>query len=52
MRFTEDSFDPEQPATIGVDYKTKIITVDGNTVKLSIWVNISTYTVFAVQITW
>lgn len=37
LRFTEDNFDPEQTLTIGVDFKTKRLTVDGNTVKLAIW---------------
>lgn len=37
LRFTDDNFDPEQPLTIGVDFKTKKLTVDGNTVKLAIW---------------
>ncbi|KAL0277361.1 UNVERIFIED_CONTAM: hypothetical protein PYX00_004679 [Menopon gallinae] len=37
LRFTDDSFDPSQPVTIGVDFKTKLVTVDGNTVKLAIW---------------
>ncbi|XP_030746437.1 ras-related protein Rab-18-B [Sitophilus oryzae] len=37
LRFTEDNFDPEQTLTIGVDFKTKKLTVDGNAVKLAIW---------------
>ncbi|GJQ85660.1 hypothetical protein Trydic_g20208 [Trypoxylus dichotomus] len=37
LRFTEDNFDPEQTLTIGVDFKTKRLTVDDNTVKLAIW---------------
>lgn len=37
LRFTEDNFDPEQTLTIGVDFKTKKVSVDGNTVKLAIW---------------
>ncbi|XP_044739959.1 ras-related protein Rab-18-B-like [Chrysoperla carnea] len=37
LRFTEDNFDPEQALTIGVDFKTKLVTIDGNTVKLAIW---------------
>lgn len=37
LRFTEDNFDPDQSLTIGVDFKTKRITIDGNTVKLAIW---------------
>nr|CAH7754524.1 unnamed protein product [Callosobruchus chinensis] len=37
LRFVEDNFDPEQTLTIGVDFKTKKMTIDGNTVKLAIW---------------
>ncbi|XP_056642151.1 ras-related protein Rab-18-B-like [Diorhabda carinulata] len=37
LRFTEDNFDPEQTLTIGVDFKTKRLNIDGNTVKLAIW---------------
>uniref|UniRef100_A0AAQ4Q538 RAB18A, member RAS oncogene family n=1 Tax=Gasterosteus aculeatus aculeatus TaxID=481459 RepID=A0AAQ4Q538_GASAC len=37
LRFTDDTFDPEQTATIGVDFKVKTITVDGNKAKLAIW---------------
>nr|CAI5854966.1 unnamed protein product [Callosobruchus analis] len=37
LRFVEDNFDPEQTLTIGVDFKTKRMTIDGNTVKLAIW---------------
>jgi len=37
LRFTEDTFDPEQAATIGVDFKVKTIAVDGNRAKLAIW---------------
>nr|CAD7263166.1 unnamed protein product [Timema shepardi] len=33
----DDSFDPAQSPTIGVDFKTKVLTTDGNTVKLAIW---------------
>uniref|UniRef100_A0A8P4GG47 RAB18A, member RAS oncogene family n=1 Tax=Dicentrarchus labrax TaxID=13489 RepID=A0A8P4GG47_DICLA len=39
LRFTDDTFDPEQAATIGVDFKVKTITVDGNKAKLAIWVS-------------
>ena len=35
LRFTDDAFDPEQAATIGVDFKVKTITVNGN--KVSGW---------------
>lgn len=34
LRFTEDEFDPEQSLTIGVDFKTKIVDIDGTFVKL------------------
>ena len=37
LRFTEDNFDPEQTLTIGVDFKTKRLNIDGNSVKLAIW---------------
>jgi len=37
LRFTDDTFDPEQCATIGVDFKVKTFTVDGNCTKLAIW---------------
>lgn len=28
LRFTDDAFDPEQAATIGVDFKVKTITIN------------------------
>lgn len=37
LRFTEDEFDSEQALTIGVDFKTKVMNVDGVNVKLAIW---------------
>ncbi|XP_018321968.1 ras-related protein Rab-18 [Agrilus planipennis] len=37
LRFTEDNFDPEQTLTIGVDFKTKRLNINGDTVKLAIW---------------
>jgi len=37
LRFVDDSFDPDQPATIGVDFKVKTISIDNNDVKLAIW---------------
>lgn len=37
LRFTDDTFDPEQTATIGVDFKVKTISVEGNKAKLAIW---------------
>lgn len=39
LRFVDNTFDPDQSATIGVDFKVKTITVDGNRVKLAIWVS-------------
>lgn len=40
LRFIEDKFDPDQATTIGVDFKTTKLTIDGNTVKLAIWVSL------------
>uniref|UniRef100_G1QAN6 Ras-related protein Rab-18 n=2 Tax=Boreoeutheria TaxID=1437010 RepID=G1QAN6_MYOLU len=40
LRFTDDTFDPELAATIGVDFKVKTISVDGNKAKLAIWVRV------------
>uniref|UniRef100_A0A1I7Z5U6 small monomeric GTPase n=1 Tax=Steinernema glaseri TaxID=37863 RepID=A0A1I7Z5U6_9BILA len=37
LRFVDDVFDPEQQATIGVDFRVTSLTVDGNRVKLAIW---------------
>lgn len=37
LRFTDDRFDTELPATIGVDFKVKQLEVDSNRVKLAIW---------------
>eukprot|EP00123_Amoebidium_parasiticum_P001374 comp12448_c0_seq1/m.7370 comp12448_c0_seq1/g.7370 ORF comp12448_c0_seq1/g.7370 comp12448_c0_seq1/m.7370 type:complete len:212 (-) comp12448_c0_seq1:83-718(-) len=37
MRFTEDTFDQELNATIGVDFKAKVMDIDGKLVKLTIW---------------
>ncbi|KAF4524590.1 hypothetical protein B566_EDAN008545 [Ephemera danica] len=37
LRFTDDTFDINQAITIGVDYKVKVVNVDGNKVKLAIW---------------
>ncbi|KAM8819487.1 ras-related protein Rab-18-like isoform 2-T2 [Rhynchonycteris naso] len=37
LRFTDDTFVPELAATIGVDFKVKTISVDGNKAKLAIW---------------
>lgn len=37
MRFIENSFDEDQGPTIGVDFKSTTIDVQGNKVKLTIW---------------
>ena len=37
LRFTDDQFDPEIAATIGVDFKVKVMNQQGNRVKLAIW---------------
>ncbi|XP_006000834.1 ras-related protein Rab-18-like [Latimeria chalumnae] len=37
LRFTDDKFDSQLGATIGVDFKVKSMTVEGNNVKLAIW---------------
>jgi small GTP-binding protein len=37
VRYTEDKFQEAFMATIGVDFKTKLITVHGTRVKLQIW---------------
>ncbi|XP_049634836.1 ras-related protein Rab-18-like [Suncus etruscus] len=37
LRFTDDTFDPELAATIGVDFQVKTIPVDGKKAKLAIW---------------
>ncbi|CAF4459943.1 unnamed protein product [Rotaria socialis] len=38
LRFTDDRFDQDLSATIGVDFKVKQLEIDGNRVKLAIWV--------------
>ena len=35
LRFTDDAFDPEQAATIGVDFKVKTININASKVKLT-----------------
>ncbi|XP_015116937.1 ras-related protein Rab-18-B isoform X1 [Diachasma alloeum] len=37
LRFTEDEFYENMQSTVGMDYKTKQISLDGDTVKLAIW---------------
>jgi hypothetical protein len=38
LRFTEDEFYENMQSTVGMDYKTKQVNIDGNVVKLAIWV--------------
>ncbi|CAF2426540.1 unnamed protein product [Rotaria sp. Silwood2] len=37
LRFTDDRFDQDMAATIGVDFKVKQLDIEGNRVKLAIW---------------
>jgi len=37
MRFVEDTFEEDRSPTIGVDFKARIIDVNGNKTKLTIW---------------
>lgn len=37
LRYTDDEFDPEQRATIGVDYKVKLFSKHGCKVQLAVW---------------
>lgn len=37
LKFVDDTFDPDITATIGVDYRMKIIEVDGTFMKLAFW---------------
>lgn len=37
IRFTDDTFDPDIGATIGVDFKVKTVNIDGNKLKLALW---------------
>ncbi|XP_015793684.1 ras-related protein Rab-18-B [Tetranychus urticae] len=37
LRFTDDTFHNEVPATIGIDFKSAYLDVDGVNVKLAIW---------------
>ncbi|RTG80942.1 Ras-related protein Rab-18 [Schistosoma bovis] len=40
MRYTNDCFESQLSATIGVDFKVKLVTVpDGTKIKLSIWIS-------------
>ncbi|EQC36174.1 rab family, other [Saprolegnia diclina VS20] len=37
LRFTEDTFDDHLQSTIGVDFKVKMMQVDGKRIKMTIW---------------
>ena len=37
LKFVDDSFDPDITATIGVDYRMKVIDADGTYMKLALW---------------
>uniref|UniRef100_A0AC34RND3 Ras-related protein Rab-18 n=1 Tax=Panagrolaimus sp. JU765 TaxID=591449 RepID=A0AC34RND3_9BILA len=37
LRFVDDTFDPEQSATIGVDFRVTTVNIDNQLVKLAIW---------------
>jgi len=37
VRFAEDDFEEDRPCTIGVDFKTKVIDLDGKKINLTIW---------------
>ena len=37
LRFTDDTFDPDIGATIGVDFKVKTVDIEGNRMKLALW---------------
>jgi len=37
LRFTEDKYNDEQPCTIGVDFKIKLVEYNGKKINLTIW---------------
>jgi len=37
LRFAEDDFEEDRPVTIGVDFKNKIVNMDGKRINLTIW---------------
>ena len=37
VRFADNEFQESQNATIGLDYKTKVVHVDGKATKLELW---------------
>ena len=51
LRFTDDAFDPEQAATIGVDFKVKTININASKVsvsKLIIYIAQITYSILII----
>ena len=37
LRFTDDTFDEGMQSTIGVDFKVKLVEVNGKKIKVTIW---------------
>mmetsp|Transcript_18175 Transcript_18175/g.46160 ORF Transcript_18175/g.46160 Transcript_18175/m.46160 type:complete len:209 (-) Transcript_18175:448-1074(-) len=37
LRFTDNTFNDQQPSTIGVDFKVKMVTVQNTNIKLTLW---------------
>lgn len=37
VRFADNQFQDSQKATIGLDYKTKVVHVDSKAIKLELW---------------
>ncbi|KAK8803692.1 hypothetical protein WA158_001386 [Blastocystis sp. Blastoise] len=37
LRFTDNTFNPDQTATIGVDFKPKILKIDGKNIRITLW---------------
>lgn len=46
LRFIHDRFDNDLGLTIGVDFKTKTVNIDGNAVKLAIWVILAIHVIY------
>lgn len=37
LRFTDNTFNDQQPSTIGVDFKVKMVELNGTKIKATIW---------------
>ena len=37
LRFSQDTYDQKQKATVGIDFLTKTITVDDKIVRMQVW---------------